>query len=188
MATKVRYTGKGDRVIGRFGRVKRNQILSLNREEARYLKENPSPELKIVGRRTKHQAVGIYPKPTQEFDLPTIPWNENKLFRWLKKKSRYELHKVIKAMISIGVPVQNVVASTPHGALVDIIDTVAGEQGWLDMPDNWLQVSKEEEAMKKDKQANEEETKAVVDKEKSLRAKRNGKFAADKDAKVKHTL
>lgn len=188
MGTKVRYTGNSGRVIGRFGRVKKNQILTLNREEERYLRANPSPELKFVGRGKKPSEIRIYPEGTQEYDLSSIPWTNNKLFRFLKKKSRHELHKIIQGMASLEVEVQDVVASTPHGALVDIIDTIAAEQGWLDMPENWLQLRRQEELDMEKTASKKSEATEEVDESKNERAKRGGVRAADKDAKVAHTL
>lgn len=122
--------------IGRFGDVRKKQVLELFEYEYEGVKDDkrfrlldPEPSESELAEARK-----ILPLGHVDYDLRTIPWEHPNLFTLLlSRKSKIQLTLMIDAMNGVGAVVDSVTLHDSREKMVDIIVAGAKIMGWPEL-------------------------------------------------------
>lgn len=106
---KFKYLGKDNTLVGRFGRLKKGDVVELWETEAEYVLMHPSdpPTWVQVKQADDMDGVGkILPAVTKHFDLTRVFWLRE-AFAFLSRQSRSELLAITRAFREIGAKVSS---------------------------------------------------------------------------------
>lgn len=126
----VVYKGKSCE-LGRFGKVRKGDILQLTHAEASYVANDPQFVVKVSAE-TEGPLVVL--RGARIYDLRTIPWGEPGLDKWFVRRTQSELWKIMLALEEIGISVpEHIKAAPSKELLVDFFMDTCDAHGWFSL-------------------------------------------------------
>lgn len=135
MERRVEYIAEAPDRVGRFGLLKKGDVIKVDQIEYRGCLESPHKFKPVQTRQigiepdeqfTKHER----PVPSQHYDLRTIRWNRGDCLRCLIRRPKRTLIKIGKAMQEVSGVNIDFDASATRKHIAESIFSVAMRQGW----------------------------------------------------------
>ena len=126
---QVKYTGP-EGILGRFGKVKAGDILSLLEEEAASVARNPAFVVLRDTPLTGFPTEPGYPRKGGHFDLSSIAWRMPEVLREVRKLRKSKATAAIRQMESFGFPVRSPDRMSV-AQMQDLIVEIGRRAGWL---------------------------------------------------------
>ena len=138
---EAEYIDKKDVNLGRFGVVKKGDVIQFTEHEWSGVRDDERFRHKPTeyDEPTLARAAHVLPWGAPAFDLRTIPWSYKNLFVTLEARSnKRSLLKIIEALKYIGAPLRPVHAGEQRIFLVDSIIECGELCGWLELDNQEL--------------------------------------------------